>query len=154
MRYVICGFSGAGKSYSLDKIKQSGRYSDFEFIDLDTYIENEVGQSICVFVEENSEKKFREIELEALKKVLKLSNNMWISLGGGTLGPEAKVYLKGLKNLKLFHLQTSFEICWDRIAHDSSRFLTKNGKKEMQNLYKERMKILADIEPFGLEQHI
>ena len=78
-RIFLLGFMGCGKSYWGARIANE---LNFEWIDLDEYIEKKEARSIKEIFEKEGESTFRKIEKEALKEVARLENVV-ISLGGG-----------------------------------------------------------------------
>jgi shikimate kinase len=79
MRYFVIGFKNSGKTTFG---RQLARRLDFEFIDLDEYIEGTKGKSIPDIYTSFGEEAFRRLEWKALKEVVK-SDNIVISTGGG-----------------------------------------------------------------------
>jgi shikimate kinase len=152
MQYLICGFSGSGKSHSLEKIQSAHRYPDYVFIDLDRYLEQREGMSIGQIVLDFGEQRFRDLELFYLKEVLTQNKRLWLSLGGGTLCKEALDFIAD-SSVILYWLNTPFELCWERIKDDQSRFLTLKGKHVLKELYEERLKIFTHFQLFDLLQH-
>jgi shikimate kinase len=57
---------------------------NFEFIDLDTYIEQKSDNTIKQIFEQKGEERFRILENEALREVASIEGNMVIAAGGGT----------------------------------------------------------------------
>ena len=77
---TLLGYMGSGKStYG----KLLAKRLNFDFIDLDDYIIHETGMEISEIFEIKGENWFRDFETESLKK-LSISNNLILSLGGGT----------------------------------------------------------------------
>jgi shikimate kinase len=80
MKIYLLGYMGSGKStvgkLLADQLK-------LDFIDFDSYIEKETGKSITEIFGNEGEVKFREIEHQFLKKLIRKANVV-ISLGGGT----------------------------------------------------------------------
>lgn len=77
----LWGFMGTGKT-TIGKI--AAEKLKFEFVDLDEVIEKSTGLSIPQIFKKQGEKKFRELEKTALKKV-SLRTHQVISLGGGVV---------------------------------------------------------------------
>jgi shikimate kinase len=80
MTIILIGYMGSGKStigQNLSKIL------NFEFLDLDAYIQIKEGQSIPELFKTKGEIYFRKIESQYLGEVLYKENTV-ISLGGGT----------------------------------------------------------------------
>lgn len=79
MRYFIIGFKNSGKTTFG---RQLARRLNFEFTDLDEYIEETKGKSIPEIYTAYGEEAFRRLEWKALKEVVK-NDNIVISTGGG-----------------------------------------------------------------------
>ncbi|HIF14924.1 MAG TPA: shikimate kinase, partial [Bacteroidetes bacterium] len=80
MIYTILGFMGSGKTTIG---KQLAKKLNYNFIDLDQYIEKALNTSVSSIFSDKGEPYFRDIETSYLKKALELKNSV-ISLGGGT----------------------------------------------------------------------
>lgn len=78
---ALIGFMGTGKT-SIGQLL--AKELEYEFIDLDIYIEKNEGISIRDIFNIYGESKFREMETKALKEVLGKENQI-ISTGGGTV---------------------------------------------------------------------
>jgi len=72
---------GSGKSTLGQELARSWNY---EFIDLDHYLETKTGSTIPMIFELNGESGFREIERKVLVEVLSSHDKTIIALGGGT----------------------------------------------------------------------
>ena len=79
MRIILIGFMGVGKT-TIGKI--IAKKLKLNFVDMDNYIEKREGKSISKIFEEYGEQRFRELESESLKDLIK-SDNIVISTGGG-----------------------------------------------------------------------
>lgn len=79
MRIILIGFMGVGKT-TIGKI--IAKKLKLNFVDMDNYIEKTEGKSISKIFEEYGEQRFRELESESLKDLIK-SDNIVISTGGG-----------------------------------------------------------------------
>jgi len=80
MKIYLIGFMGCGKSTIGDELAD---LLGFVFIDLDEHIIEQQGRSIVEIFEEDGEKKFREIERDALYQLSGMFNSV-IATGGGT----------------------------------------------------------------------
>lgn len=80
MRYFIIGYKNSGKTSIGKKL---AKHLNMEFIDLDEVIEEREGKTIPDLYSELGDERFRLIEWEALKEVVK-KDNLLVSLGGGT----------------------------------------------------------------------
>ncbi|MDX9852786.1 MAG: shikimate kinase [Tenuifilaceae bacterium] len=81
MKVYLIGFMASGKTTVGEKL---AKVLDFNFLDLDQYIEHKHSKPIKVIFEVWGETRFREIESEALREVATLNGNYVIASGGGT----------------------------------------------------------------------
>lgn len=81
MIVFLCGMMGSGKS-SLGKKIASKMHWDF--IDLDILIEEEEKKTISEIFKNSGENYFRNIETQALQKIILSKKNVIVALGGGT----------------------------------------------------------------------
>lgn len=79
MRIFLIGFMGSGKSHNGKKLAQALNYN---FIDLDDYIEEKAKQSIEQIFQQEGETYFRHLEQTCLKSMTQF-NNIVVSTGGG-----------------------------------------------------------------------
>ena len=88
---ALIGFMGAGKSCVAREL--ATRYGR-DCVDLDDQIEEKVGKSVAQIFQENGEKRFRELELEALQEALDHPKTTIIACGGGTItNPDSRTLL-------------------------------------------------------------
>ena len=80
MRIYLIGFMGCGKTTVGKKLS---RLMNYDFIDLDSQIENKYQFNIPAIFERFDEKAFRTLERECLKSTLQ-NTNCIIATGGGT----------------------------------------------------------------------
>lgn len=130
MRLYLIGMPGCGKSTLGKKLAEKLNY---EFIDMDHYIEKQA----CMFVEEifeaYGEEFFRALEQNALKDFNKM-DNVIIATGGGVIKNKAN---KKLMDGKCIYLKASIEDLKIRLEHsDTVRPLLKT--KSVEELYHER----------------
>lgn len=135
MRLIICGFSGAGKSTIGAKVAAQLK---IPFVDSDQ--ELAAGVALSKRIEAWGWSEFRRLEGELILRLTSglKGEKLVISLGGGALNEVTLAACKGKGN-QLAWLNTPFAECWERIANDPSRPLTKNGEAEMAKLYQERL---------------
>lgn len=81
MKLVLLGYMGSGKS-SIGKLLSEAL--QFEFIDLDHYIEMAESMTISQLFQEKGEIYFRRNEATALNKIISEENKIVIATGGGT----------------------------------------------------------------------
>lgn len=80
MRIFLIGFMGSGKTYIGQKLAARLEY---DFIDLDEFIEKEEGIPIAKIFEEKGETHFRNLEGISLKKLVQCEKVV-VATGGGT----------------------------------------------------------------------
>ncbi len=130
MRIYLIGLPGSGKS---SVGKELASKINFEFIDLDLYIEKNSFLFIDEIFHEYGEKYFRDLETNFLKEV-SLNDNVVISCGGGiVVREENKKYMDGL----VIYIDSDLEEINKRLERDSgSRPLFKT--KTLFEIYNER----------------
>lgn len=79
-KIFLIGFMGSGKTTTGKKLASR---LNWEFIDLDEFIEEDKGMPVAEIFETQGEDWFRTVEAEALRTVAKADNTV-ISTGGGT----------------------------------------------------------------------
>lgn len=136
------------------------RSLQWEWIDLDLWIEKEAGMKIAHIFEEKGEAYFRKLEEDLLFRVHQ-SENKVISTGGGIIGNE--VNRKLLKQGTCIYLDWPFPELYRRIAGDASRPLAKSYE-QLQKLYETRRPLYEasctlhiqceDDTPYSLNQYI
>jgi shikimate kinase len=80
MKIYLIGYMGSGKSTVGELLAERMKLN---FIDFDKYIERETGKTITEIFDTTGEEKFRELEHQHLKKLLR-QDDVVVSLGGGT----------------------------------------------------------------------
>ncbi|MCX7548883.1 shikimate kinase [Xanthomarina sp. F1114] len=116
MRIILIGYMASGKSLIG---RELARVLDFEFLDLDDFIEENEKMPISEIFSEKGEIVFRKIENNYLKEVLSSKNKMVLSLGGGTpcFSNNLKVILED-KNAKSFFLNVPVSELAKRLMAD------------------------------------
>lgn len=110
---VITGFMGCGKSRVARELASRRNTA---MVDLDRWITTRVGRSPAQIITEDGERAFREIETNALRKLLKCGEVDVIALGGGAWIEKVNRDLIDEYGCTSIWLDTPFEICWERIA--------------------------------------
>lgn len=115
MTIILIGYMGSGKSTIG---KQLSKVLKFDYVDLDTYIEEKEGLSIPQLFKDKGEIYFRKIESHYLKDVIKLDNTV-VSLGGGTpcYGNNMQL-IKSADNAKSIYLKASIPTLVERLQKD------------------------------------
>lgn len=81
MRIFLIGYKGSGKTTTGNFLAEK---LSLPFIDLDRYIEENLGRTIPVLYEEVGEERFRMIEKDNLIDLINKFDNCIIATGGGT----------------------------------------------------------------------
>jgi shikimate kinase len=138
-RIVLTGFMGVGKS---TVAKCLSIILKTEKIDLDDFIEDSENRLIANILQTEGEQHFREIETNALHKVLTETEIKIISLGGGTWTLERNRELIRSKDCTVVWLESTFEHCWRNIVTSKykQRPLAKN-RLTAEKLFAERQKV-------------
>lgn len=134
MNIYLCGFMGCGKSTIGRRLASILGYS---FVDLDSYIENQEGMKITEIFARFGEPHFRNLETQAISDFQK--NSTVIATGGGALVSPTNAQL-AKDNGKIILINASFEVCYSRISHDSTRPIAHSKTKEqLLELYNSRL---------------
>ena len=112
-KIVITGFMGSGKS---SVARALARLLSYEAVDLDKVIELIAGRSVPEIIESDGELRFRELEQQALGKVLGTAGEHVVALGGGAWISNANRELIKKHAATSVWLDAPFELCWKRIA--------------------------------------
>jgi shikimate kinase len=142
MLIYLIGFMGSGKTTIG---KSLSRLLEYEFIDMDHFIEEETGMTIPEIFEKKGEAWFREQEKESLK-TLSIKENVIISTGGGT-----PCYFNNMELIKntgvSFYLHLTPAAFASRVYNpNTQRPLLKGKSKEQLISYAEEM--LEKREPY------
>lgn len=138
---VIIGMPGSGKTSLGQKLSEKLNY---DFIDMDDYIEESSGRKIASMFEEG-EMVFRKEEIRASNELAETSRTV-ISTGGGIITQEASMEALKENGLILF-LDRPLENIEKDIERDS-RPLLKDDKSRLEELYEERIdlyRLYADL---------
>lgn len=130
MRIYLIGMPGSGKSSVGKKLANKINY---QYIDMDEYIENKLNKKIPLIFSQNGEAYFRLKEKEVLNDFL-LLDNVIISTGGGVIKDRSN---KDLMNGKIIFIDVDLSILENRLKNDNTRPLLK--VKTVKELYDERI---------------
>jgi len=116
MRFIFCGFMGAGKS-KLGRL--CAKELNLDFVDLDAVIIQRAGMSIPEIFADGGEARFREVESDCLNELASVPNRI-LSLGGGAI--RSLEHADSLKQENvLVWIKPRFEVILDRVLNDSRR---------------------------------
>lgn len=138
----LMGFMASGKSYWGQKIAAALQYN---FIDLDDYLEHKTGQTISEIFAQSGEAHFRMLEKKYLKE-LSQSTNTIVSLGGGTPCSDVNILQINQTGISFF-LAASVPTIILRLQKETDHRPLLNNKtpKELQIFIHQK---LADRIPF------
>jgi shikimate kinase len=114
MSIVLIGYRGSGKTTI------GRRLADrlwWPFVDTDDLVVKAAGKSIADIFEQHGEKRFRDLEAEAVKEVAKLQEHV-ISLGGGAVLRRENVEILRKAEHKLVYLKCDPAELYKRIQAD------------------------------------
>lgn len=95
---------------------------DFEFIDLDEYIESKEGNSVSEIFKSKGEIYFRKVEHKYLKDILSNKNRYVLSLGGGTPCYASNMELiESVGNTISFYLKASIKELVTRLMKEKDQ---------------------------------
>ena len=128
------GYMASGKSFIGRVLANKLNY---DFVDLDDYIENTEGNTVSTIFKSSGEIYFRKIETKYLKQVLNSKTNIVLSLGGGTpcYGDNMSI-IKNSPKVVSFYLKTNINTLLSRLENEKNkrplvaRFNTKDELQE------------------------
>ncbi|PKO98808.1 MAG: shikimate kinase [Bacteroidetes bacterium HGW-Bacteroidetes-8] len=158
----LTGFMGVGKSTIAEKL---AAHLYCKHIDLDSYIEETRGEKIVDIFTTLGEESFREIEEQALLKLLSQNSEkvMVLSLGGGALiSPKNRELIK--TQTQCIYLRASIDTLTQRLMHSrKSRPLVHKEEShslsnkidelylEREGGYRESASIIIDVDNLSLK---
>jgi shikimate kinase len=124
-KIILSGYMGSGKSTVARLLHQKTGLKSF---DLDELIEEKAAKSISEIFASQGEIQFRRLEHDMLEQVLNDSQDIVLSLGGGTpCYANNHILLKG-ENIIWIYLKASPETLYKRLAADNEKRPVLNGK--------------------------
>ena len=132
-RVYLVGFMGSGKS-TVGRLVADRL--GWEFVDLDETIEADVGRSVQEIFSESGERRFREIESDALRRVQEGSPCV-VACGGGTYVDSKNRDFIDQSGIAVY-LEASLEIIMERVDVDGTRPLFSTPERTAE-LYQERL---------------
>ncbi|MBU1094213.1 MAG: shikimate kinase [Firmicutes bacterium] len=128
MKIFLIGMPGSGKTTIASKL---AKHIGYTYVDLDGMIERDAHMFIEEIFERYGEKKFRQLETEAILQLPE--GNLVVACGGGVVTvKENKDLMDGIK----FYLDTDIEVIRKRLESDYQRPLLK--QTTLEQLFDER----------------
>ncbi|MGL5693352.1 MAG: shikimate kinase [Peptostreptococcaceae bacterium] len=158
MNIILIGPMGSGKTTIGKELSEK---LSFEFVDMDCEIEKQENMSIVDIFDKFGENKFRQLELNLLKKVLKNENTI-ISTGGGIIKEDTNRELLK-KEEHVFFLNGNVDTLLRNLSNginerpllkdsDNLRGKIENLLFERYNKYEECAKIKIDINHKNIDE--
>ena len=119
MNVILIGYMGSGKSSVGRKLSEVLQY---DYLDLDDYIQQQEGKTITEIFKNRGEIYFRKVESKYLNELISSKDNTIISLGGGT--PCYGNNMEAIKNSNdtiSIYLKTSIAILSDRLILEKDK---------------------------------
>ena len=136
---AIVGYMGSGKT-SVGRLL--ARKLRWEFVDLDREVERSVRRTIPEIFEELGEKRFRELEHDALIYALDCDGDRVIACGGGTVThPESR---ERLRDVATVFLEEDVRMLYER-TRGPRRPLRAGSLKEFEGRYMERVEGYREV---------
>ena len=127
---ALLGLRGAGKS---SVGRELGARLDRPFIELDARVEEAAGLSLAEIWELHGEATYRQLEREALEKVLRASPRAVLATGGGLVAEPATFELLR-DNAVTIWLRANPEAHWDRVVAQGDHRPMANDPLAMERL--------------------
>jgi shikimate kinase len=147
MSILLIGYRGSGKT-TIGKRLADRLWQPF--VDTDDLVVNQAGKSIKQIFEQQGEASFRDVEEQAVKEAMSLSDNV-IALGGGAILREAN--RKAIKNSgrPVIYLRCEAPELHKRIQADPATAESRPSLTHLGGSLEEITQLLAEREPFYRE---
>ncbi|SFP90836.1 shikimate kinase [Caldicoprobacter faecalis] len=132
---ILIGFMGTGKTTVGKLLAQRIGY---RFVDTDQVIEQEVGLSIPEIFLKYGEQHFRQLEKQAIRRILTRSGMVLATGGGAVMDPANFSFLK--EKGCVIALDASENTLWERLkaAKDRPMLFSDNPREKMKSLLEMR----------------
>jgi shikimate kinase len=132
---VIVGFMGCGKT---EVARALARRHGLPMADLDEMIARQHGRTAAQLIREDGEAAFRSIETKVLHELLETGTRGVIALGGGAWITEVNRRLIGEYRCVSVWIDTSFDLCWERISASAEDRPLGRTREQAEELYRAR----------------
>lgn len=139
-KYIIMGFSGAGKTYLLEMLIKEGRSGD----DLDLLVINNKYSSSREMIKDQGLDIFRQLEFQNLKNWITQSAHQFLALGGGSI-TEKSLELINNSGAQVIYIDRSFDDCWQGLNARQDSYLNELGRDKAFELYIQRKKLFSRV---------
>ncbi|MDE6087806.1 MAG: shikimate kinase [Oscillospiraceae bacterium] len=135
MTIFLCGFMGCGKSTIGFRL---ARKLNLNFVDMDSYIEQQTGMKIPEIFEKQGESHFRDLETQAVRELS--GRDGVIACGGGAMLREINAEIARKSGFVVL-LDVPFRTCYFRIADSDRPIVKRSTRQQLNQLYDERYNI-------------
>jgi len=143
MSTILIGYRGCGKT-TIGKRLADRLWQ--KFVDTDDLVTKVTGKTISQIFDEHGEARFRELEAEAVKKVVTIEEHV-IALGGGAvMDANSRELLRSSKHKHLY-LRCEPDELLKRIQNDPNSATNRPNLTDLAGGIDEIRQILADREP-------
>lgn len=122
--------------------QELARRLGYEFIDMDTYIEERAGRRIPRIFQEDGEEGFRELEHRAALELATRSGAVIATGGGALMSPRNAEAFSGCE---VVFLDVPFEVCYRRAADSDRPLIRQNSREEVRALYERRYPVYRAV---------
>lgn len=145
---VLIGFMGSGKT-SVGKALAKKLFKDF--VDVDTVIEKEQGNTINEIFANEGEEYFRNLEQKAIDQICQKKGQV-VATGGGV-----PIYSKIPEKSLIINIDADFDVIMNRITdYERAKRPLLQDEERAKKLYEQRIDTYRDLAHFSVDanQHI
>lgn len=135
---IIIGFMGTGKT---TVARELGHKLDCLAVDLDRLITRREGRSPNEIIDQDGEDRFRVLETQLLREVLREAPARVIAVGGGAWTIAENRRLIAEHGAITVWLDAPFELCWERIEGGREVRPLARSRELAERLYRERQPV-------------
>lgn len=135
MKIFITGFMGSGKTFIGSMLAEK---CSMRFIDMDEMIEKRSGKTIAEIFHLQGEPAFREAEREILQLIIKDTENLVVSTGGGTVCFYDNLEVMNL-NGTMVYLKLSPDLLFKRLSDNQQNRPLLTGHHDLKSFIEENL---------------